>query len=262
MYRNVPFSVVPKAQITAQLAYAAKYDPDCKRVFLESGDPFALSAEKLLDIAEEVHRYLPLVETIAMYASIKNIRTKTDEELAALRSAGINELNIGVESGLDEALSRMNKGYTAEEARHELLRLRKAGIDYGANIIFGVAGSGKWKGNAEATAGLLNETAPYLIFTGTIHADPGCPLYEDMQNGVFEESTFGEYLDEEELLLNLLELDDCYYFGLHPSNVVPMRGYLQRDKDLMLRELQKMRDRLKSRLDQKPKRGGEGAIWR
>ena len=51
-----------------------------------------------------------------MYASIKNVIGKTDEELKRLRILGINELNIGVESGLDDALSYMNKGYTAKQA--------------------------------------------------------------------------------------------------------------------------------------------------
>ena len=62
----------------------------------------------------------------------------------------------------------------------------------------------------------MNATKPYLIFTETIHADPGCPLYDDMKAGRFQEGTIGQYLDEEELFLSQLELDDCYYFGLHP----------------------------------------------
>ena len=149
-------------QIEKDLREAREYVPNMTRVFLENGDPFCLSAEKLSVIAVKIHEYLPKVETIAMYASIKNIRGKSDEELRRLRSLGINELNIGVESGLDEALSRMNKGYTAEEALTELARLNAAGMDYGANIIFGCAGEGHSRENAEATARLLNETKPYL----------------------------------------------------------------------------------------------------
>ena len=37
----------------------------------------------------------------------------------------------------------MNKGYDSKEALYELGRLRAAGMDYGANIIFGGAGAGK-----------------------------------------------------------------------------------------------------------------------
>jgi len=70
-----------------------------------------------------------------MYASVKNIRNKTDEDFKWLRVLWINEQHIDVESGLDDALKLMNKGYTTDEAIYELKRLRNAGIDYGANSL-------------------------------------------------------------------------------------------------------------------------------
>ncbi len=231
-----------------------------QRVFLENGDAFVLSADRLEQIAGMIYAKLPQVQTITMYASILNVRTKTDEELRRLRALGINELNIGVESGLDEALTLMNKCYTAAEAKDELLRLRSAGFDYCLNTIFGAAGSAHRRENAEATAALLNATKPFLIFTGTVHADPGCPLYEGMQSGAFVEPTFGEYLEEEALLLNRLTLEDTYFFGVHPSNVLPMRGLLPRDKEAMLDAIQEMRAHLGSRLNERPIRTGEGGI--
>ena len=260
MYRDEPFRVEPLEQIEEDLAEARQYVPNITRVFLENGDPFALSADRLEQIAVMIHSNLPRVETIAMYASIKNVIGKTDEELRRLRILGINELNIGVESGLDEALAYMNKGYTSEQAKYELNRLKSAGIDYGANIILGCAGPERRHENAVATAALLNETKPYLIFTGTIHSDPGCPLYEDMQSGRFVESTFGEYLDEEEELLERLDLTDCYLFGLHPSNIVTMHGNLPEDKAAMLELIRKRREELANRLDERPVRYGEGAV--
>ena len=260
MYRDVPFAVETMEQIEKDLWEAREYVPNNTRVFLENGDPFCLSADKLSAIAIKIHEYLPKVETIAMYASIKNIVEKTDEELSLLRSLGINELNIGVESGLDTALKRMNKGYTAEQALHELKRLNAAGMDFGANIIFGCAGEGGSEENAKATARLINETKPYLIFTGTIHADAGCPLFNEMKSGLFQENTFGEYLDEEEQFLSLLDLDGCYYFGLHPSNLVQMHGYLSRDKQRMLNAVRSRRQQLSDRLQERPIRGGEGSI--
>ena len=174
MYREVPFAAETMEQIEKDLREAREYVPNMTRVFLENGDPGCPLYD---DMQSGTFRESTFGEYLE-YASIKNIRGKSDEELRRLRSLGINELNIGVESGLDEALSRMNKGYTAEEALTELARLNAAGMDYGANIIFGCAGEGHSRENAEATARLLNETKPYLIFTGTIHADPGCPLYD------------------------------------------------------------------------------------
>ena len=120
MYPDVRFKVCPMEEVEADIEEAARYCPNVKRVFLEHGDAFVLSAERLLKIADAIHRKLPKAETIAMYASIQNIKTKTDEELRQLRAAGIHGLDIGVESGLDAALSYMNKGHTAEEAREQL----------------------------------------------------------------------------------------------------------------------------------------------
>ena len=260
MYRDVPFSVCPWEQVEADIDEASRCFGDATRVFLENGDAFVLSADRLAKVAESIRAKLPRVETITMYASILNIRTKTDEELRRLRELGVNELNIGVESGLDEALALMNKTYTAEEARNELLRLKAAGFDYGLNVIFGAAGAERRLENAEATAELLNALRPFLIFTSTVHADPGGPLYEDMQRGAFAEPTFGEYLEEEEALLERLSREDTYFFGAHPSNVLPMRGVLPRDKEAMLSAVREMRIRLGSKLEERPIRTGEGGI--
>ena len=201
MYHDVPFSMCPLEQVEAELDEAALFRPDVKRVFLEHGDPFTMPAERLLKIAELIHQKLPQVETIAMYASIQNIRRKTDAELRRLRDAGINGLDIGVESGLDEALSMMNKGNTAQESIEQLQRLKKAGIDFTLNIILGCGGAELWRENAEATAAMINAAAPKQIFTGTLHAEPGCKLYGEMQSGAFRECTFRQLLDEQELLL-------------------------------------------------------------
>ncbi len=260
MYREVPFSVCPMEQVEADIDEASRRYGDATRVFLENGDAFVLSADRLARVAEGIRAKLPKVETIAMYASILNIRGKTDGELRCLRQLGVNELNIGVESGLDEALGRMNKQYTAGEAREALLRLKAAGMDYGLNVILGAAGAERRLDNAEATAELLNATQPYLIFTSTVHADPGCPLYEEMQSGAFTEPTFGEYLEEEERLLEKLEQEDTYFFGAHPSNVLPMRGVLPRDKEAMLDVLRETRMRMEGRLQERPIRAGEGGI--
>ncbi len=260
MYPDIKFTVCPMEQIEADIEEAARYCPDVERVFLEHGDAFVLSADRLMQIADAIHRKLPKVETIAMYASIQNIKHKTDAELRRLRNAGINGLDIGVESGLDSALQYMNKGHTAKEAEEQLLRLTKAGIDYSFNAILGCGGADLWKENAEATAALANAVQPHLLFIGTLHAQPGCRLYDDMKNGVFKECTCGQLLDEQEQLIRCLDLKDTYYFGSHPSNLVPMQGRLPKHKQDMIEAVQQIREQLRHRLDEFPVRGGEGSI--
>ena len=260
MYPDVQFKVCPMEEVEADIEEATHYCPNVKRVFLEHGDAFVLSADRLLKIADAIHRKLPRVETIAMYASIQNIKAKTDEELRQLRAAGIHGLDIGVESGLDDALTYMNKGQTSAEAREQLLRLTEAGVDYSFNAILGCGGAELWKENADATADLINAVQPNLLFIGSLHAEPGCRLYQDMKNGTFRECTIGQLLDEQERLIRRLDLNDTYYFGSHPSNLVPMQGRLPEQKQDRIEAVQETREHRRAQLDEFPARGGEGSI--
>lgn len=260
MYCGEPFRMAPLEQIEKDLRESRLFYRSAKRIFLTGADPFVLSADKLKAIAEKVNEIFPEVETIAMYASVKNIIGKTDEELRELRKLKINELNIGIESGMDEVLQHLNKGFTLEEARTQLKRLKDAGIDFSANIILGAAGSEKWKENAAASAKLLNEVQPYLIFVATLHVDAGSPLYAELKAGKFTENTLGQNLSEELEMLKRLELDHTVFFGLHTSNVVPVIGTLPEAKEKLIEQLEKGIAKIPERiLNSKPAKGYEGA---
>jgi radical SAM superfamily enzyme YgiQ (UPF0313 family) len=259
MYRGVPFRMAPIGQIERDMRELRRAYSKVRRIFLTGADPFVLSADKLKAIAQKAVGIFPEVETIAMYASVKNIAGKTDEELRELRSLRINELNIGVESGMDEVLRHLNKGFSLEEARTQLKRLNAAGIDFSANIILGAAGAEKWMENAAASAELLNEVKPYLIFLATLHVDAGSPLYEELRAGAFTENTLGQNIREELELLRRLELDGTAFFGLHTSNVIPVAGTLPEDKEKLLETLEKGMAKIPARiLDSRPKKGYEG----
>lgn len=124
MYRDVPYQVSPMEEIEEDLQEASLYVRNITRVFLEGGDAFTLPGERLIEIAERIHYYLPRVKTIAMYANISNIRTKTDEELARMHELKIDELNVGLESGDDEVLRYMNKGYDSKFLSEHCILIR------------------------------------------------------------------------------------------------------------------------------------------
>lgn len=239
MYSDVPFQIESMEQIEKDLLEARRTYSVVKRIFLVNADPFALSGDRLKAIAKKINEILPEVETIAMYASVKNIINKTDEELKELRKLKINDLNIGIESGLDEIVSYMNKGFTIDEARTQLNRLTNAGIDFSVNIIIGAAGSEKSLENAIANAKLINEVKPSLIFIATLHVDPGSPLESELNKGIFKENTLRQNIEEEIEMLSRLDLNDTYFFGVHTSNVIPVHGVLSENKDEMLVTLKK-----------------------
>jgi histone acetyltransferase (RNA polymerase elongator complex component) len=172
-----------------------------------------------------------------MYASIQNIRTKSDQALNDLRRLGINDLYVGIESGWDEVLARINKGHTVAEAKHQLDRLNRAGINHIANLMLGIAGSGKGLENARITADFLNQSGPGLIWVGTLSIFEGTELHDEMEQGVFVPATEMEVLKEEKELINNIELENVRFYGVHPTNTVRVSGMLPRDKKKMINEI-------------------------
>ncbi|SHO43979.1 radical SAM protein [Desulfopila aestuarii] len=238
MYSDVRFQAETIEQIERDLREARRNCIEVKRVFLVSGDPFCLSSARLAEIADKINVILPEVETIAMYASIQNIGAKTDDELKALRARKINDLNIGLESGLSEVVHDLNKGFTIDEAKHQLQRLQAAGFDFSLNIIIGAGGRQKYRENAIASAEIINEIQPHLIFIATLHLEEDCVLAAKLEQGLFAENTLRENLEEEILFLKHLQLKNTRFFGLHPSNTIRLDGQLPVDKERMLKELE------------------------
>ena len=261
MYRNVPFGVSPVEEIVEDLDEAARDYTYARRVFLVNGDAFCLSADELVTIADMIHEALPYVESIGCYARIPNIVAKSDEELALLAAKGYADINIGVESALDDVLTFMDKGFDVACAREQCARLHAAGLPFNVNIINAAAGPARIAEHAAANAALVNDVRPTLVFVSPLHVDPGTPLAAKLAAGEFEECTLGQYLEEEIAFLEGLEIEDCLFFGLHVSNPVPVQGLLMRDKAAMLAKLREGMARIpQDVLDSHPAKGAEGRL--
>jgi radical SAM superfamily enzyme YgiQ (UPF0313 family) len=239
MYRDVAFRPVPMDQIEADLQEARGIYPKAERIFLVNGDAFVLKTRTLKEIAQKIQLVFPECRTISMYASIRNIRSKSDRDLAELGQMGISDLYVGVESGWDEVLARINKGHTVAEAKHQLDRLNQAGINHIANLMLGVASSGKGIQNARSTAALINQTQPKLIWVGTLAIFEGTALHEQMQQGSFVPATEMEILEEEKTLISNIELENASFYGVHPTNTVRISGRFPEDKQKMIMMIDK-----------------------
>ncbi len=244
MYRDVAFSVESMEQIEKDLVEARGIYPNGERVFLVNGDAFVLKTEKLKAIAEMIHKYFPENKVITMYASIRNIKAKTDQELKELNACGINDLYVGVESGSDQVLAYINKGTTVEEAKTQLHRLNNAGINHLASLMIGVGGKGKGLENARLTAAFLNDTKPALIWIGTLALFSGTPMHGEMVSGHFSLASELEILQEEKELIERIGLYNVPVYGVHPTNAVPVKGVLPWDRQKMIETLDKGIERL------------------
>ena len=245
MYHGQKFGISPLEDVESDLKEMSRYYPrNLKRIFVENGDAFALPAKKLLEISELIHRYFPEIECITCYASIRNIKPKSVEDLKKLRASGFNEFYIGLETAYDSALEQMQKGYNSDDEYEALKKLEDTGIDYNAIIMFGVAGKGNYKENVCETVKLLNRFRPKIILTMSTGIQKNTPLADMRDSGEFVEPSEREMLAEEMMYLENLKMDDnCLYFGAHIYNLSRITKYF-RYRNEMIEELKKRIDEI------------------
>ena len=237
MYRDVKFAPSPMDEIEADIRYIGRNRTLFKRVFLLGGDPFALPFKRLKRIGELVAEHLPRVETIGCYATVSNVLAKTPEQLRELARLGYSGLNIGLETGLDDVLEFMSKGFSAAQAREALMRLNDAGIPFKLNLVHGIAGAGRGEENALADAAIVNEVQPELIIVSTLRAQWGEELPTLVDEGKFALPTLRECVEEEMAFLRATELTDTFFFGMHEVNPVRVNGFLPADRDFLVDQL-------------------------
>lgn len=209
------------------------------RVFLTGANPFVLSTEKLLEIAGLIHKYLPAVKTIGCFARITDSVKKTDEELMLLRQAGYNRLTIGVETGDDAALSFMHKGYTSQDILTQCRRLEQAGIEYGFFYLAGISGKGNGETGAKASADVFNQLHPFLVGPNMLTIYPNSELYQEIQNGNWQEEGELEKYRELRTLVENLHIS-TRIAAMGASNVFQLRGHLPEDKEKLLAALDRI----------------------
>jgi len=209
------------------------------RVFLTGANPFVLKTEKLLEIAALIRKYLPSVESIGCFARITDSKKKTDEELILLRQAGYNRLTIGVETGDDTALSFMRKGYTSQDILTQCKRLEQAGIEYGFFYLTSISGKGKGEAGAKSSADVFNQLNPFLIGPNMLTIYPESELYQEIQNGNWEEEGELEKYRELRVLVENLNIS-TYFAAMGASNAFQLHGHLPEDKEKILEALDRI----------------------
>ena len=241
MYRDKNFHLIDEDIIRKNLAEEKKirdiYGRPHKRIFLVDGDVFSLSADKLEEKIKLIRSYMPELEVITMYAAVRSIMTKSDEDLARLKALGVDELYIGYETGLDDVLTFMNKGTSLEDSIRQAERLNAAGIRHHALLLLGAAGKGRGEESGLAAAELINRIKPQMARFTTLSIFEGSELEEDVAAGRFEEAGELEILMEEKVCLENIQLPEVLFQANHMLNSAPIQGYVGKDREWMLKRL-------------------------
>lgn len=176
-----------------------------RTVFLQDADVLFMPTPKLVEILEEVRKRLGEMRRITCYARGRTLSKKKVEELKALREAGLSRLHVGLESGDEEVLRRMNKGLTPQEIVEGGKKAKEAGLELSLYYILGLGGQDRWEEHARNTARVLNEVNPEFVRVRRLVPLRGTPLFEEWRKGDFKLQTPHRELRELKLLVEELE---------------------------------------------------------
>lgn len=245
LYEELPFKfrMSPLEDIEADLKEASNifkmWNSKVTRTFLTGANPFVLKYDRLMVIADLIHKYIPTSQTIGCFARVTDVTLKSDVELLSLRNAGYDGLTLGIETGDDDALRFMNKGYLAADIVTQCKRLDQAGISYSFFYLTSISGSGRGEIGAKLTADICNQVHPKLIGANMLTIYPESELYQEIQRGTWiEESEIEKYQEVKVLIANLSI--PVTFAAMGASNAFQLYGVLPQDKEKLLATIDKI----------------------
>ena len=248
-YAGERFRIKPDSIVMEDIAFAARHCRRQRRVFLCDGDALIIPQKRLLSLLMEIGRRLPWVTRIGAYANAKSLKMKSREELEELRALGLGILYMGLETGDDVTLKRINKGATAQTMIDEGKKARQAGMKLSVTVLLGIAGKERSQTHAEATGRALSAMDPDYVGALSLMLIPQTPLYDDWQAGRFVLIEPSEMLAELRTMIAHTDLSQGLFHANHASNYLPIKARLPKEKE---KTLSLIDDALAGRVSLKP----------
>ena len=236
IYKGKKFTVKSDEEIEKHLLMGKHYAPNPEKIFLADGDVLCLSTARLLSLLKAIKTHFPKVKQISSYAGPRDLLKKSPEDLIKIREAGLALLYTGVESGSDKVLKAVNKGLTREQMITAGKKAKAAGFALSCMIISGLGGKELLKEHAIDSATIISEINPDYFALLTLMIDE-TPMEKRLDSGEFQLLSPYEVMLELKLMLENSELENCVFRANHASNYVPLKGILNRDKKILLEQV-------------------------
>lgn len=239
MYKDKKFRIKSVEKIKEEIDFFRSQVKYADRIFLADGDALIIKTSTLLEILNYLNEKFPEKERVAIYASPRSLMLKTQEELKALKEAGIELIYIGLESGDNEVLKRTNKGSSAENFIIGAKKAKEAGFQTSVTVIAGLAGGTKEASmnHALKTAYAIQEASPTYLGILCLNLLPDTILAEEAERGEFVEASGPEMIEEIKVIvenLNISTTSPLILRANHVSNYLNLQGTLPQDKEQIL----------------------------
>lgn len=237
MYDDKHFSMRPMAEIREDFELARRVYRRVERVFLADGDALMRRTEDLAEILGLVYGLFPECQRVTCYASPTSLQVKSEDELRLLRARGLKMVYMGLESGCDAVLTRMQKGHDAAAIVAAGQKARRCGLTLSVTAISGLGSVELWQQHAVDTAKAVSEIKPDYLGLLTLMVEPGTPLESWVKDGSFTLLSPPELLKETELFLRNVDSEGTVFRANHASNYLTLKGTLNGDRDALLGQI-------------------------
>ncbi len=208
---------------------------DLKSVFIQDANSFVIKSLEFVEILNYLKKRFPQIERITTYARSQTIARMKEDDLRAIREAGLNRIHIGLESGSDEVLQMVKKGVTKEMHIQAGQKVKRAGIELSEYYMPGLGGRKYSKEHALESADALNQINPDFIRLRTLAIPDHTPLFEEWHAGRFEKCTELEVVQEILLFLENLNGITSMVQSDHILNLLAdLEGMLPQDKEHLI----------------------------
>ena len=237
MYDDKHFAMRPMEEIREDFEQARRVYRRVERVFLADGDALLRKTDDLVQILGLIYGLFPECQRVTCYASPTSLQIKSEEELRLLREKGLKMVYMGLESGCDAVLERMDKGHTAAQIIAAGQKARRSGLQLSVTAISGLGSRELWREHAVETAQAFNAMNPEYIGLLTLMVEPGTPLEKWVREGSFYVLKPVEVMQEMELFLQHIDSPGSVFRMNHASNYLTLKGTLNQDRERLLQQV-------------------------
>jgi len=204
-------------------------------VFLQDANNLILNTGHLVQMLEYLNQKIPGISRITTYTRSQTAARKTVDDLKQVRTAGLDRVHVGLESGSDRVLELMKKGVIAEGHIQGGRNIIDAGMELSEYVMPGLGGKHLTEEHSVETARVLNAINPHFIRLRTFHMSDSLPLNEKIESGEFEICSPEEIVKEIRLFIEHLEGINSEVVSDHIGNMLgDVEGKLPKDKQNML----------------------------
>jgi len=203
--------------------------------FLQDADNLIMKTDDLVEVLTFLRNKFPEIKRITTYSRSRTIIRKSVEALERIKTAGLDRVHVGLESGYDPILKMVKKGVTGAQHIEAGRKSVEAGLELSEYVMPGLGGQELWKEHATVTAKVLNEINPHFIRVRSLRVPDRVPLSEDLKSGSFKMQTDDMMAEEIRLFIESLEGITSTVTSDHIMNLLEeVTGTLPQDKQVML----------------------------